>query len=277
MNSIKTYCPNCMHNNSIVFDYIQGVKVCNNCGLVINDVIIDDRAGKMQPDDTLRVGSQNNELYTDRGFNLEGLNYRSNADQSDKTLHKGIQKLKEAACALNVSDDVLNCSLSVFKEAKDKLKTKIVRINSLVAATLFMASKKCKMPISIKRIEEYLCIKRKAMTKNIKLISELTSMECQGITQDYVKSLGNNLNLSFPIITVAHKIYQYSMQCGLLGGKNPFTIAGVSILSSCKVLHYDLSPKAIAMYAKVSVCTITRTFNFLMKHKDILLSSIGLL
>ena len=258
--SYSPCCPNCTHSNSVVYDYIQGIKVCSHCGLVISDVLI-----QAHPDSTVLTPGQ---LYSDRGFSLDGLKYKSSAASTDKVLHKGLLKLKNTAFMLNISDDILNCSLAIFKEAKEKTRTKIARIRPMVAASLFIASKKCRTPFNIKRIEQYLCVKRKIMTKTIKHILQLISLRLECSTQDYVKSLGNNLHLSIPIITDSCTIFKNIQQSGLLGGKNPFTIASVSILYCCKLHQHQIRAENIALYAKVSAPTITRAYNFLVKQKE---------
>lgn len=257
-------------------DHTQGVKVCSACGLVITDRIIDETSewrnfsgdGGTGSNEGNRVGGPSDPMLVGRGLSItmgnNELNNKytkwnnfSSMSSTDKSLTRGFERIKNAACKLDIDDGILNGSKEIFKAVQEKTKLKGKNLDAVVAATLYVAAKEKKLPLNIKRILEEIKVEKRMLNKCIKGVQNILSQKKpKGTYADYVTPLGNNLKLRIEVMTLATEITKNAESIGLVSGKNPYSVAGASILVSCQILNEQIDVKNISSYAHIAEATI---------------------
>jgi transcription initiation factor TFIIB len=288
MRNETEVCTNCWKKETIILDHTQGVKVCSNCGLVVNDRIIDETSewrnfsgdGGFGGNDGNRVGGPSDPLLNGRGLIITmGNNDQQNKftkwqnfssmNSTDKSLTRGFERLKNAAYRLDIDEDILNTSKEFFKTVQEKTKLKGKNLDAVVAATLYVAAKEKKAPLNLKRIQENINVEKKMMNKCIKGVQNILSQKKpKGNYSDYVRPLGNNLKLKIEPINVATEITKRAEKIGLVSGKNPHSVAGASILLSCQLLNEPIEIKKISDYAQIAEATIKGAYKKIFNSKN---------
>ena len=162
-------CKNCLAKNSIITDFAAGEIVCQNCGVVIEDRIIDEtyegrnfnneNPGSTGRDQN-RVGGPSNSddiLGTNIVINGKG-NFRSKIHRgnssSNPNKRRTEKKLEELADKIQLHDSIVQVAKGLLSKVEEKKKLKGKNLDSVIGSVFFYACRLKGVPKTIDDINE---------------------------------------------------------------------------------------------------------------------------
>ncbi len=289
-------CPEC-GSVDIVSDFNKGTSVCASCGLVL-DFTLDTgpewRAyNSSELQERSRTGSPITPLKAEMGLRTQIGNIRK--DISGKTLpftsqtkyrrlsridnrtrkseirnlRFALKELKRIKSQLELPEDVAEMGAMIYRKA---LKKNLIRgrsIDGMIAASLYLACRKKKLPQTLKDIASVSNISAKELGRCIRII--LQKLDLKVSPSDYsalVHRLGINLRVTMKARRQAVKILNIARSRGATVGKNPMSLAAAALYISTIQTGERRTQQEIASIAKITPVTIRNRFKELVKILD---------
>jgi transcription initiation factor TFIIB len=186
-----TECPECKDSN-VIENYSSGDLVCQDCGLVVGDRIIDSRSewrsfanDDQNNDDPSRVGDTANPLLngsqletsigigdTRQARNLSRLqNVTATANEkSTKALLLAYKEIGTYCDAINISKQVSEAAKHIFKLVDEKKALKGKPQEAIIAGCIFIACRQALVPRTFREIHTLTRVGKKEIGKVFKLL-----------------------------------------------------------------------------------------------------------
>ena len=254
-------CPECRDDTRILIDERQGVVLCRNCGLVLENEVIDESqewrsfsdSTSAEKNDRNRAGAIGNEWLSDGsggGTSIAGVGSLATAlsrtqfvleghSATDRGLSKAINLLRQYVSTLGLADQVYSRACEIVKTL-DKTQNLKNKVNSAwMLAVLYLA---CRIEKAARLVSDLIVadpnvtesIVQKYFWKLNKILQTISSdslvreHQTQG-PEAFLNRYGSRLEL-VQYEVVAEKIAtQISSTSALLGARNPAVIAAVSL------------------------------------------------
>ena len=265
MNNENEICRRSNAKNSIIIDYNEGIELCNNCGLVYEERIMADedemRTYENDEEDNQihRVGPQMNPVYGNEcGTNLiirEHAKTRIVKDYSKSSkIQKNFKKIQNLLSSINIPKNMIEETKILYEKFAIDKNMQGKNINNIIIGIFYYVCRKEKCAKTIKEIV--------SMFKNI--VPDLTERKVKkafnNVKNDIVGPVENINEISetektfiqtytwgdqdkYKVKMLAFQIIDNINNNNLIGGKNPKTVAGLSVFLSCKLLNDYLNDK----------------------------------
>ncbi|MHA2334834.1 MAG: transcription initiation factor IIB [Candidatus Hodarchaeales archaeon] len=289
-----TRCPEC-NSDKIIEDQKRGVKVCENCGLVLEETLFvttpewraystDEREMKT------RTGSPLSPLRADLGLKVQISNSRRDSqgnyiapemqnkfrrltkmdnitrDSQHRNLQSALKELKRLRSQLELPEDIAETASYYYRRA---LKENLIRgrsIDGMVTAALYIACRKRGIPITLKDIAEVANVSAKELGRCVRIILRDLSIKAKPSDHNaLIHRLGGGLKLSMLTRNKAVKIMNEAKKRGLTIGKNPMSIAAAALYIAAIRTGERRTQQEIAKEAKTTPVTIRNRFKELYK------------
>ncbi|MHA1940528.1 MAG: transcription initiation factor IIB [Candidatus Hodarchaeales archaeon] len=293
MSSHDQKCPEC-GSTDIVMDMTKGTSICASCGLVIDlriDLGPEWRAyNSTELQERSRTGGPITPLKAEMGLRTQIGNIRK--DISGRTLpfssqtkyrrlsridnrtrkseirnlRFALKELKRIKSQLELPEDVAEMGAMIYRKA---LKKNLIRgrsIDGMIAASLYLACRKKKLPQTLKDIASVSNISSKELGRCIRII--LQKLDLKVSPSDYsalVHRLGINLRVTMRARRQAVKILNIARLRGATVGKNPMSLAAASLYISTIQTGERRTQQEIATAAKITPVTIRNRFKELVR------------
>lgn len=280
-------CPNCNSTERIVDDQHAEVS-CARCGLILDENLIDNgpewRAfDHEQRDKRTRVGAPSTPTISDRGLSTvidwknKDINGRSIPERNKAQWYRlrkwnkkmrvsrtGERNLALALSELDRESSRLGLPRSVRENAaviyRSAAKNNLVRgrsIESVVAASIYMACRRCDIPRTLDEISEASNISKKQIGKNYRFLSRELNIKLKPTSPtDYIPRFASKLDLSGEVQSKAIEIISKSKEKGLINGKGPTGIAASALYVASILLGERKTQKNVAEITGVTEVTI---------------------
>ncbi len=289
-------CPEC-GSADIVSDFNKGTSVCASCGLVLDtqiDLGPEWRAyNSSELQERSRTGSPITPLKAEMGLRTQIGNIRkditgrtlpftsqtkyrrlSRIDNRTRkseirNLRFALKELKRIKSQLELPADVAEMGAMIYRKA---LKKNLIRgrsIDGMIAASLYLACRKKKLPQTLKDIASVSNISSKELGRCIRII--LQKLDLKISPSDYsalVHRLGISLRVTMKARRQAVKILNIARSKGATVGKNPMSLAAASLYISTIQTGERRTQQEIATVAKITPVTIRNRFKELVKILD---------
>lgn len=186
-------CPDC-GSRSVELDDNRGELICKDCGLVIEDNIIDpgpDWRNYQGQEDASRVGAPDNPLIHDKGrgsdFNWREATgkqksqfYRMDRWQrnsrmgssKDRSLATAFQMLKRIGHQMGAGQNVINATADIYRAAVDADLIKGRSIDSILAASLYGGCREVGHPRTLAEISRWSRVGQKEVGSTWRLLAK---------------------------------------------------------------------------------------------------------
>lgn len=279
--SIQTdKCPECGHSDFFI-NKRRGEVICRKCSCVLDDSLVDfGRDWSMDEDSgesQSRAGAPfdpriANNLITEIGNSSDF----SKLDKNTKFLMNRIRKknrwtsssleanlnyafghLKTVASHLHVTEGVEKEAAGIYRAAAERGLTKARASDSLVAAALFIACKLFVIPKTMKEVSEASKIDMKTLGKSYKLLlRELKLKTMPTNPLDYLVKYSSNLGITNKTQVAASKLIKEYQRMGKTSGKNPTSLAAVSIYLASLQTRERITQKRVSEAAGITETTL---------------------
>ena len=283
-------CPDC-GSMYIITDFNRGEKVCQNCGLVIDDSIVDERAEPDYGDDRSKERAHYG-MPVDSNFRLSGLSTEisgSNRDANGKLIplanrqrfhvlrklqrrtrvQNGIERNLLAAkgeidrlnAALKLPQSVHDMTVTIYRSAIMKNLVKGRSIDGIVAGSVYAACRKQRVPRTVNEISAQTRIGKKELGRIIRMMTRSLRLKTDvPEPKDYVPRFCSELGLSNEAERKAKEILEQSEHLGLSSGRTPVGIAAAAIFLATEICGERRTKKSISEVANVTEVTIRQRY-----------------
>jgi transcription initiation factor TFIIB len=186
-----------------------------------------------------------------------------------RNLRFALKELKRIKSQLELPEDVAEMGAMIYRKA---LKKNLIRgrsIDGMIAASLYLACRKKKLPQTLKDIALVSNISSKELGRCIRII--LQKLDLKVSPSDYsalVHRLGVNLRVTMKARRQAVKILNIARSKGATVGKNPMSLAAAALYISTIQTGERRTQQEIATIAKITPVTIRNRFKELIKILD---------
>ena len=286
-------CPECS-SVDIVNDVTKGTSICASCGLVLDIVITRGPEWRAYNSRELaaraRTGSPITPLRPEMGLRTQIGNIRKDSGGSTlsyasqtkfrrlskvdnrtrkseiRNLRLALKELKRIKSHMELPEDVAEMGARIYRKA---LKKNLIRgrsIDCMVAASLYLACRKKRLPQTLKDIASVSYISTKDLGRCVRII--LHKLDLKVSQSDYralVYRLGVNLRVSMKVRRKAVEILNIARKHGATVGKNPMSLAAASIYIASIQTGERRTQQEIATVAKITPVTIRNRFKELIR------------
>ncbi len=293
-------CPEC-GNNHINKDYSRGELVCTDCGLVIDDDLIDQgpewRAfDKEQRQKRERTGSPMTYTIHDKGLSTvigwgnkdsyggyiptrnRAQMYRLRKWQRRIRISSGMERnlaialsdLNRMSSNLSLPRIVRETAAMIYRKAALRNLVRGRSILETAAASLYAACRQCHVPRTLEEIAEVSQTSRTVIGRNYRaLVRGLGLKMMPPAPQDFISRFCSKLGLSGDVQTKTLEILKEASGRELTSGRGPLGIAAASLYIASVLCGERRTQREIADIAGVTEVTIRNRYKELVRKMDI--------
>lgn len=290
-------CPECS-SNSLHEDCKRGEIVCSDCGVVIEDDVIDYgpdwRAfNKEESDKKRRVGPPISNTRHDKGLTtqidwkdkdasgnsisqdsrhkmkrLRKHNKRSKAKNSkEKNLREALSEIERMVSALRLPDNTKELACTMYRRVLDEDMVRGRSIEGVASSCLYIACKMNNIPRSLDEIEKISRVDKNEISSTYRYIQGEMSIEIEPVDpKSYIPRFCSKLELSKGVENKAMEIAEKTMNKGLLSGKSPTGFAAAAIYAAGLYENEKKTQEEIAEVADVTEVTIRNRYQEQVKN-----------
>lgn len=293
-------CPEC-ESRDLAFDDARGELVCQDCGLVIDEGMIDQgpewRAFDMeQGEKRARTGAPMTYTIHDKGLSTtigwknkdsygksiptknRAQMYRlrkwqrrirvSNA--TERNLAFALGELDRMASGMGLPRNVRETAAMIYRRAVNKNLIRGRSIEGVVAASLYAACRQAGVPRTLDEIASSSRVTRKEIGRTYRFMTrELKLKLLPTRPQDYVSRFCSELKLSGEVQSRALEILQRATEEELTSGRGPTGVAAAAIYIASILKNERRTQREVADVAGVTEVTIRNRYKELTEKLDI--------
>lgn len=281
-------CNRCKSKNSIITDYKSGEMVCNQCGWVYEEqIIVDEYEKRTFQDDSgdnqiHRVGPPSNHSYGNEfGINLmireKGRTKLIKSYSKYSKIQNNFSKIQYLLSQAQISQIMIEETKDIFGKISKKMNMQGRKISNIIIAIYYYVCRKNYTAKTFKEISKMFNVpesKIKNAFNSIKfyIVESKEEKQLNEIEKDYIQEYLEGDIKRYNLKMLTYEIIDNIYNCGILEGKSPKTIAGLSLIISCKLLNdklYEDDNKVF--YDKFSVKnTLIKAYDKIKEHLNLI-------
>jgi len=295
-----TKCPEC-HNPHISRDYSRGEVVCNNCGFVIDEDLIDHgpewRAfDSEQREKRARIGAPMTYTIHDKGLSTtigwmnrdsygKSIPTRNRAQlyrlrkwqrriringATERNLSIALTGLDRMASGMGLPRIVRETAAMIYRKAVFKNLVRGRSMDGVSTASLYAACRQCNVPRTLNEIADHSNVSKKEICRTFRFISRELGLKMMPTSpSDYIARFCSQLDLSGNVQSKAGEILQDAAENELTSGRGPTGLAAASIYIASVLCGERKTQRKIAEVAGVTEVTIRNRYKELADKLDI--------
>ena len=287
INSLSNICPEC--GGKIISIQSKGENVCGQCGLVINERLLDiyhsgKRAfTKQEKEKRERTGSPISILLPDMGLSTvidknniknpdlkRAAKWNSRMTWDKRNMLIATTELKRIGSNLNLPGHIKKSAIRLYKEAFKKKLLRGRSINGMVAACLYFACREKKIPRTLQEILDETSVNAKNVRRCYRtIIRELNLKVPSTDPISLIPRFIAELNLDAEVEKTTINILQTFTSNYSTSGKDPKGLCAGALYLVCKVRNKRISQKEIANLVGVTEVTLRSRYKELIKKLNI--------
>ncbi|MFC6960583.1 transcription initiation factor IIB [Halocatena marina] len=298
VESGRTECPEC-GSTSVVQE--QGERCCGECGLVVEDDLVD-RGPEWRAFDSQernqksRVGAPTTHTMHDKGLTTD-ISWKNKdaygqflstkkrnqmnrlrkwhdrlrtVDNAERNLRFALSEIDRMASALGVPKSVREVASVIYRRALSEDLIRGRSIEGVATATLYAACRQEGIPRSLDEVTEVARIDRREIARTYRHVSQNLGLELKPADpKQYVPRFCSDLDLSEEVQTKANEIIDVTAGNGLLSGKSPTGYAAAAIYAASLLCNEKRTQNDIASVAQVTEVTIRNRYQEQIKEMNI--------
>jgi len=294
-------CPDCGATN-LITDYKHGEIVCPACGLVLEDGLFDfgpewrafdeeQKSKRARTGGPVKFAKLNKGLTTEidrydrdiRGgaiqperkaqlYRLRKWQRRSRmSDSVQRNLSIALPELDRMCAYLNIPNNIKEECAMWYRKAVNKGLVRGRSIESVVAAIIYLISRKHQLPKTLEELEEASGVKKKDIGRSYRFACRKLGLRMPVATpMDYVPRFASELGLSGETEAKAIEILQKAREKGVTSGRGPTGVAAAAIYLAGKLTNDKQTQKGIAgRLAGVTEVTIRNRYEEIARELGI--------
>jgi transcription initiation factor TFIIB len=293
-------CSECGSTN-VICDDTRGEIICNDCGLVIEEHMVDTgpewrsyTAEERNKRD--RVGSPMNYAIHDKGlstmigpenrdiygknlaprrraeiYRLRKWQRRTRTHSSrDRNLIQALSELDRLASQLGIAKSLKEEAAIIYRKALESKMSRSTSIESLVAAALYATCRIRKIPRTLDEVADKSHTSKKQLGQAFRLLARKVEMSIPLSSPiDFIPRFANDLGLSGSVSKRAITLLEKAKEVGITAGKDPTGMAAAALYISAILEDERRTQREIARVARVTEVTVRNRYKELVKNLKI--------
>ena len=295
-----TVCPECKGKH-IIRDPYRGELVCADCGLVIDEDIIDygpdwRSFDKEEYNKKAHTGSPISHLIHDGGLTTEissqnrdfygkPLSNKTRAqiyrlrkwqrririrNSTERNIAEAFSQLMRISSTMNLPRNVRETAAMIYKKAAEMDLIRGRTIDGILAAAIYAACRQCHAPRTFDEISRVINISRRNIGRNYRFLArELKLHILPASPIDYLTRFGGKLKLSSEVQTKAKEIIDQAEHEKLTIGQNPIGIVAASLYMASVLCGDKKTQREVAEKIGITEVTIRNKYKQLSEKLGI--------
>jgi len=284
-------CPEC-GSTDITKDYARAELVCNNCGLVLEDDIIDtgqewrafdseQRASRARTGAPIKFTKPNKGLSTEidqynkdiRGVKISAKSKAqmtrlrkwhkrtSISSSMERNLAIALSELERICSSLSLPSNIREASALLYRKAVEKGLIRGRLIESVVAAVIYTICRQYGIPRTLDEISEVSGINKKEIGRTYRFLKKDLGINMP-LTNPvhYIPRFASELGLSGEVQEKAREILEKAINAGLISGRGPTGVAAAAVYIAGVLMGERKTQKEVADVAGVTEVTIRNRY-----------------
>jgi transcription initiation factor TFIIB len=293
-------CPEC-GSNHLSKDYSRAELVCRNCGLVLDENMIDHgpewRAfDSEQREKRARTGAPMTYTIHDKGLSTmigwknrdsygKSIPTRNRAqlyrlrkwqrririsDAAERNLALALSALDRMASGMGLPRTVRETAAMVYRKAALKKLVRGRSIEGVITAALYAACRQCHVPRTLDEISSVAHISKKEIGRTYRYVSRELGLKLLPTSpEDYISRFCSELKLSGDVRAKTVAILQDAAHRELTSGRSPTGMAAASLYIASVLCGERRTQREVADVAGVTEVTIRNRYKEITKKLDI--------
>ncbi len=294
-------CPEC-GNQSLIIDLFRAECICNDCGLVISQKMIDSgpewRAfSSEETNRKARAGAPTTLTLHDKGlstiigwknedafgkkispnmkaevYRLRKWNVRTRTNKSiDRNLAYAMNELDRLSSQLNISKDLKEAVAHVYRKMANKNLIRGRSIEAMLVASIYLTYRLNKIPRTLDDFIEYTSVDKKKIARCYRLIiNELKINMHVSSPLNFIPRFCAELKLSGKTQNRAAELLNIAKKHRITAGKAPTGLAGAALYVAAMQEGERRTQKEISKAAGVTEATIRNRYKELIDHINLI-------
>ncbi len=291
------HCPECGHGE-LISDDSRGEIVCNDCGLVLTQRLIDNgpewRAfSSEEANRKIRVGAPTTLTLHDKGlstiigwknkdafgknispkmkaeiYRLRKWHVRTRTNKSiDRNLAFAMNELDRFSSQLNISKDIKESAAHIYRKIVNKNLVRGRSIEAMLIASIYASCRINRVPKTIDDFMEFASVDKKKIARCYRLIlNELKINISVSSPINFIPRFCADLNLSGKTQNRASELLKLAKKFHITAGKAPTGLAGAALYVAAIQEGERRTQKEISIAAGVTEATIRNRYKELVTH-----------
>jgi len=271
------------HQHSVIYDYMNGEKVCKTCGMVVQDKLYDTELDTNPYKQTNGMNSvmPHSLILNDRGMSTSIGDYDATSSKrfSNRKEHNKIEFItKVVSCSnknrnLKIVIDLLNrikdkLSLTSFcieeallhyKKALEKGLIKGRSIKEMIVACVYLVCKNSSIPRTLSEISQVVEAEEIFASRCYRLLMrELKITSVQFKPTIFIRKIAGEANISERTARESIDMLLAIQNENVFVGKNSLSIAAAILYITCRKHRQRISQARIASAANINIMTLRK-------------------
>ncbi|ELZ85069.1 transcription initiation factor TFB [Haloferax elongans ATCC BAA-1513] len=291
-------CPECGGN--LVQDNEHGETVCGECGLVVEDTVVDRgpewRAfDAAERDSKSRVGAPTTKMMHDKGLStnigwqnkdaygkslsprqreqmqrLRTWNERFRTrDSKERNLKQALGEIDRMASALGLPENVRETASVIYRRALNDDLLPGRSIEGVATASLYAAARMADTPRSLDELEKVSRVEKMELTRTYRYIVRELKLEIKPADpEQYVPRFASELGLSDEAERQARELLRGAKETGVHSGKSPVGLAAAAVYAAALLTNEKVTQSEVSEVADISEVTIRNRYKELLEVQD---------
>jgi len=293
-------CPEC-GSTKLRRDESRGEIVCESCGLIINDDLVD--LGKEwrsfdsdQFEKRARTGSPKKYVKLNKGLvtmiDRKGRDLRGNklsskskaqmyrlikwhkrasvSSSMERNLSIALTEMRRVASYLNIPESLVEAAALLYRKTVEKGLIRGRLIEAVVSAILYTVCRTYHVPRTLNEMAEASGLTKKEIGRTYRfLVRELKLDVPLTNPIHYIPRFASELNLSGEVQEKGREIIKKAISQGLISGRGPTGVAAAAVYIAGLLKGERRTQKEVANVAGVTEVTIRNRYRELKKELDI--------
>lgn len=284
-------CPSC-HGTDLTKDYARAEVVCNKCGLVLDEKMVDmgqewrafdsdQQAKRARTGAPIKYTKPNKGLATEidqynrdiRGVKISAQSraqmYRlrkwhkraSISSSMERNLAIALTELDRIASMLGLPGNIRESAALLYRKAVEKGLIRGRLIESVVAAVLYTVCRQYNIPRTLDEIAEVSTINKKEIGRTYRFLKKDLGISMP-LTNPahYIPRFASELGLSGQVQEKAREILEDAIARGLISGRGPTGVAAAAVYIAGVLMGERKTQKEVADIAGVTEVTIRNRY-----------------
>ncbi len=258
-----TRCPEC-NSGHLSFDYERGELICEECGLVLTDQMID------QGPEWRAFDVEQGEKRARTGAPMTYTIHDNVSNATERNLAFALSELDRMASGMGLPRNVRETAAMVYRKAVNKNLIRGRSIEGVVAASLYAACRQCNVPRTLDEIANSSRVGRKEIGRTYRFMTRELKLKLMPTKpQDYVSRFCSELKLTGEVQSKAVEILKDAQDKELTSGRGPTGVAAAAIYIASILCNERRTQREVADVAGVTEVTIRNRYKELTEKLGI--------
>ncbi|MFC7129300.1 transcription initiation factor IIB [Haloferax chudinovii] len=291
-------CPEC--SGHLVTDEEHGETICEDCGLVVEDTVVDRgpewRAfDSAERDSKSRVGAPTTQMMHDKGLStnigwqnkdaygkslsprqreqmqrLRTWNERFRTrDSKERNLKQALGEIDRMASALGLPENVRETASVIYRRALNDDLLPGRSIEGVATAALYASARMASTPRSLDELEKVSRVDKMELTRTYRYIVRELKLEIKPADpEQYVPRFASELGLSDESERQARQLLRDAKETGVHSGKSPVGLAAAAVYAAALLTNEKVTQSEVSTVADISEVTIRNRYKELLEVQD---------